>query len=235
MINKVLRATLDVPFECSFKKAGEMNALRTYKVPPIPTIQGMIYSSIARPSLLLQTSNRTMEKETRDKEEKFRKEVRGKCNFGIRIIQKGPEYTGLKNRHKVGRSNDDEQYITYVVNEETLIEPTYRIYVGGPENFLTKFEKGLKNPKRPLYLGRSDDIVDIHDVNISEIEHVKETISLDCVVPGSREEPSMLPVEPDKREGVSTKPAKVKTVSIEGGEVDSYYETSDGEKFVFIT
>jgi CRISPR-associated protein Cas5 subtype I-B len=229
-VEVALRATLDVPFECSFRKAGSMNSLPTYKAPPVPTIQGLIYSAMGRPSLIPHSYKGKMEKE-----EKFREEVQEECRFGIKILESGVTHEGLRQRHKTAKNKHDKQYKTHVANGETLISPQYRVYVGGDADLVKKMSSALEDPERLLYLGRSDDLVDIRDIDVLEIERKEEEKELDCVVPNATGEPSLLPVEPDKRDGRSTKPAKLKTVSVDGGEVDSYYQFGDGEEFVFIT
>jgi len=88
-----------------------------------------------------------------------------------------------------------------------------------------------------LYLGRSDDLVDIRDVDVTTAESVDEEARLDCVIPGGGEEVDLLPIEPDRRAGRTTEPGRVATVSVSGGTVDSFYETQDeqAERFVYVT
>lgn len=230
----VLRATLDVPVECAFTKAGAMNSLPTYEVPPIPTLQGMLYAALGRPSLLLSSSG-ALDSDVRNQEETFREHVQEECRFGLRILDVGESQTSLRSRQKATKSGKQPPFLTYVAQTETLLGPTFRMYVGGPEDEIVTFTDALRDPERLLYLGRSDDLVDIRNVEVVEPSHVSEPATLDCVTPGPGEEPTLLPVEPDYRDGLSTKPARVETVSLTGGEVDSYYETSDGDRFVFLT
>lgn len=232
----VLRATLDVPFECSFTKAASMNARPTYELPPITTLQGMLYGAIGRPSLLLQGGRgRTMDKATFDAEREFREHVQKECRFGIRVVDAGTQRSGLRKLHKKETADSERQFLTYVTNVETLVSPTYRMYVTGPEELLEAFVGGLRDPERLLYLGRSDDLVDIKDVDMTTAECIEKRTTVDCAVPGAGENPTMLPVEADTKVGRRKQPSRVKTIAAEGGEVDTYYTTSDGEQFVFIT
>lgn len=237
MKTPVFRATLDVPFECAFTKAASMNSRPTYEIPPVTTLQGMLYAALGRPSLLMQDhhSRRTMEKSSIDVEREFRNHVENECRFGVRILESGAKHTGLRNLHKKARSNDEREFLTYVTNVETLVEPTYRMYVTGPDGLLDEFAEALRDPERLLYLGRSDDLVDIRDVDRSTAERVDESTTVDCAIPGSGDNPTMLPVESDKKDGRSTQPSRVKTVAVNGGAVDAYYEAPDGERFVFLT
>jgi len=232
--DKVLRATLDVPVECAFRKAGAMNSLPTYEVPPIPTLQGLLYAALGRPSLLLSSSG-ALDTDVRSQEEQFRKHVQEACRFGLRALDVGESQTSLRSRHKATKSGEDRPYLTYVAQTETLLGPTFRMYVGGPEEEIITFANALRDPERLLYLGRSDDLVDVRDIEVVEPDHKSGQTRLDCVVPGPGDEPTLLPVEPDYRDGRTTKPARVETVSLTGGEVDSYFETTDGERFVFLT
>lgn len=227
----LLRATLDVPFECAFTRAGTMNSLPTYRAPPIPTLQGLIYAALGRPSLL------SVGRHSADKtEEAFRERVREKCRFGVRICKDGIQQTSLRQRHKASRPEREKAYNTYVAQTETLISPTFRMYVSGPIALVETFADALRDPERLLYLGRSDDLVEMQDVDVCKAERVDESANLDCVIPGTGDgDPSLLPVEPDQRDGRTQQPARVKTVSLDGGEVESYYETTDGEQVVFLT
>lgn len=232
----VLRATLDVPFECAFSKAASMNSRPTYELPPVTTLQGMLYAALGRPSLLLQGGRgRTLDKDSFDAERNFRERVQDECQFGIRIVEPGDEFTGLRKLHKKARSEDEREFITYVTNVETLISPTYRMYVTGPHELLEEFRGGLEDPERLLYLGRSDDLVDIREVDLVTADRVEEATTVDCAIPDVGDSPTMLPVEADTKVGRRTKPSRVKTVAARGGEVNTYYEAPDGEQFVFLT
>lgn len=236
MSTPVLRATLDVPFECAFGKAASMNSRPTYELPPVTTLQGMLYAALGRPSLLLQGGRgRTMDKSTFDAERDFREYVQNECQFGIRILEPGDTHTGLRKLHKKASGKEDRVFMTYVTNVETLVSPTYRVYVTGPDELLNEFEQALKDPERLLYLGRSDDLVDIRDVDIVVADRVEERTTVDCAIPGAGDDPTMLPVEADTKIGRRKQPSRVKTVAVSGGEVDVYYETTDNEQFVFLT
>lgn len=234
MPDPVLRATLDVPFECAFTQAGAMNGLPTYDVPPVPTLQGLLYAANGRPSLL---EPNDLDRETRYAEEEFRERVQEDCSFGIRVVDSGRKLNSLRKRHKATESGTDWTFIGYPTEMETLLRPTYRIYIGGPEDLLSAFASALHDPVRLLYLGRSDDLVDIHDVDVVLAEYVEEATTLDCVVPGAGETPNLLPVAPDYKGRYTTHPGRVTTVSVTGGEVDGFYETTDDrqERFVYVT
>jgi len=51
-----------------------------------------------------------------------------------------------------------------------LVSPAYTIYLGGDEQLLEEIRNALRNPTRPLYLGQSDDVVDVKVSSVTEIE-----------------------------------------------------------------
>lgn len=213
-----------------------MNGLPTYRVPPVPTIQGLLYAALGRPSLLEPIQYGGPPTDVRNQEGTFRERVQTNCYFGLRVLNSGIKQTSLRNRHKASKSDNDAPFGTYVAQTETLMAPTYRMYVGGPEDLLTTFAAALQDPERLLYLGRSDDIVDIRDVAVSDIAYRDSEAALDCVIPGPGDgsDPTLLPVEPDHRSGRRRNPARVETVSVNGGTVEGYFETPDGEQFVYL-
>lgn len=230
---RVLRATLNVPHETAFFKPDAMNSLPTYPVPPITTIQGMLYAAMGRPSLLQPNQ---LPNDVRSQEEDFRQRVRDECRFGERVVDRSGNITSLRSRQKAASGKTEEAYVTYPTQAETLIQPTYRIYVTGPDDLLSAFEYALENPQRMLYLGRSDDMVDIEEVDVTSATHIEEEATVNCVVPGADRDPVLLPVSPDYRGRYGAgHPGQVKTVSIGGGDVDEYYQTDDDEQFVFVT
>jgi len=53
--------------------------------------------------------------------------------------------------------------------KEFLVNPRYKIYLHGG-NLLRKIYKKLQDPERPLYIGQSDDMIDITELNLLEIK-----------------------------------------------------------------
>lgn len=77
-------------------------------------------------------------------------------------------------------------WISTQINRERIINPSFIVYITSDndnEFSLSNIRDALLNPKRPLYIGESDDIVDI--VNISLV-NLEETISssISSVLPG---------------------------------------------------
>jgi CRISPR/Cas system-associated protein Cas5 (RAMP superfamily) len=238
---EVVAATFDVPVECTFTNAGAMNDLPSYPVPPVTTIRGLLYAAWGRPSLLGQGSShgRTMEKEAVDSEQSFRESFEAETAIGIRVLDDGMSKRDLRTRKKVARSSEDKQYISYPVEEETLLFPTYRIYITGDEERCSAIAGALRAPERLLYLGRSDNLVDIRDVTETQlVQHDNEQFLSDVIVPnGDGDDPVMLPVRTERIGSYSARPAEVQFVT-HGGTVKTYYTLDDAcvddTSFVFI-
>lgn len=56
-----------------------------------------------------------------------------------------------------------------------LVNPEYRIYLVGEDELIKTIAENLKNPLRPLYLGQSDDLVDVKNVRILEVKKTKSS------------------------------------------------------------
>ena len=256
---RVLRYDLNVPAECSFRKAGSVNGLPTYQVPPLTTIRGMLYNALGRPSLLQQYhySSRTQPKEQVDAECDFRAEFEDRTAIGLRIIEPGIETTHFrstfKRNEKDRESDDPDDHATYnraIANCDTLIQPTFRVYLadfgekgtdaaeGDDASLLDTLRERLLDPARPLYLGRSDDLVIVENLEILRAERVvlSDLTTLNCVMPGGEGESiEMLPIKTETISGHTSSAAQSRTVSIDGGLASKFYNPDDSdEPFVFI-
>nr|WP_160167155.1 CRISPR-associated protein Cas5 [Natronococcus amylolyticus] len=218
-----------------------MNDLPSYPVPPLTTIRGLLYAAWGRPSLLGQGSShsRTMEKDAVEKEQAFREEFETETAIGIRVIEDPVSKRDLRTRKKVARNSDNKKYISYPVEEETLLFPTFRIYITGSAERCSAIADAFRNPERLLYLGRSDNLVDIRDVTETRFTiHHDEQVLEDVMVPnGDGDDPVMLPVRTERLGSYSARPAEVQLVTY-GGTVGSYNtlenELDKDGPFVFI-
>lgn len=237
----VVAATFDVPVECAFTNAGSMNDLPSYPVPPLTTIRGLLYAAWGRPSLLGQGSSRgrTMDKDAVESEQSFRETLEAETAIGIRVLDEPVAKRDIRKRQKVAPSTKDKQYISTPIQEETLLFPTYRVYITGSVERCAAVADAFRDPERLLYLGRSDNLVDIRDVTESELIHHENERFLDdaIVADGDGDGPLMLPVRTERIGSYSGRPAEVKFVT-HGGTVDSHYTLEDAHNddapFVFI-
>jgi hypothetical protein len=237
----VVAATFDVPVECAFTNAGAMNDLPSYPVPPLTTIRGLLYAAWGRPSLLGQASShtRTMPKEAVEAEQSFREGLEADTAIGIRVLDDPVAKRDLRKRQKVAPGTDVPQYLSYPVQDETLLFPTYRIYITGPDERCRAIARAFRDPERLLYLGRSDNLVDIRDVTESRLVHHEERRALDdaIVADGDGDDPMMLPIQTERLGSYGGRPAEVQFVT-HGGSVGAYYTLDDpgddDAPFVFV-
>lgn len=212
----VLRVELDVPVECRFSKADAFNGRPTYPLPPVTTIRGLCYAALNRPSLLNQDSKPYLpNKDTIDEEREFRQHFEDTTQVSVQPVGSPEEntQTDLRNRMKVARSdNKEQQYITYVTQEQSIIGPTYIAYINFDDSELQDTVKqALKNPERILYLGHSDDIVDISvsEHAVTECE-VPENTQIYAPIENSSQvdDPILLPIQSDYKSTYSPRPAQ---------------------------
>lgn len=243
MTDRVVKATLKPAIEVAFRKADSFNTLRTYPIPPVTTTRGMIYAALGRHTLLNQGSKPyrysndlgdDRAKEIVERERDFRERFEEETRISVQAPETGITKTDLRNRMKVGRSDDERQYKTYVAQEETIINPEYQIYIGSESaSVLETVNEALEEPERLLYLGRSDDIVCVENVDVQTVQAATLPEDRQVFAPGSDgEEPFLLPVESDYKGTYTTRPSSSVMLSVQS-EHDECLVTEDGDYFVF--
>ena len=65
---------------------------------------------------------------------------------------------------------------------QKLYQPEYRVYLKGEENLIQLIARALNDPAFPLFLGESDDLVEITSTTVYQPEQCL-TETLDCCVP----------------------------------------------------
>lgn len=159
---RVLTFDCHVPGWCSFRIPHSINAHLTYPAPPPTTIYGLISNALG----LWYDDYTLMEK----------------MKIGIRILRSGSK-TETFTRWMKWNSAKGSMHMTVV--KQKLIQPAYRCYILAEDSLLHEIEKGLKNPARILYLGDSDDLVEISDILIQEAVETAST-KIDSTVPASK-------------------------------------------------
>lgn len=134
----------------SFRKSTSTSLLSSYKIPPFTTIRGLISNALGlkRDDMLVQDL----------------------VKIGIKPydIQSSSEMAKVL---KLKESNDSYKrfFPSSPMFKEFLINPVYDIYVGGNNEEIIKINNALKNPKRDLYIGSSDDLIDLEIFDCMEI------------------------------------------------------------------
>ncbi len=129
----------------SFRRPTTTALSLTYLLPPFTTIRGLIANALGLPR------------------DSF--EIQEWFKIGIK-----PEGRPQKNKEmakflKFIKRDKETRYLrtfpSSPVHREFLVGSSYWIYLVGEENKIKRIHKALNSPKRPLYLGASDDLVDL--------------------------------------------------------------------------
>ena len=140
---------------CCFRQPTTTSLILSFPIPPFTTIRGFLENALGyeRDSFALQNTNLLI---------------------------------GIKPLGKIERNAELAKILKLVSREEKpcfkrtfpsapmfknfLVEPKYRIYLVGKENLINEISEKLENPERPLYLGQSDDIVDVNSIQVVNVE-----------------------------------------------------------------
>lgn len=156
----ILAATLEVPFWCSFRVPYTINVHFTYPVPPITTLYGLAACAAGYPADYLEPLRY--------------------LRFGIGILRAGRLVETYSKIIKWDRRDLRNQMRTLVMKQK-IIQPSYKLYVGGPEAMLARLAAALKQPFFPLFLGESDDLVEVRDVGLHPLKPVQTDKLYSCV------------------------------------------------------
>jgi len=151
-------------FNC-FRKPMTTSAIITYSVPPFTTIRGLVANALGLPAFPL------------CKEKHI--ELQEKISIGLlplRLSDPSAELTKvLKLKAKGKKRYFERLFPSSPMFKEFLVNPKYRVFIVGEEPLISKLYKKILNSERPLYLGKSDDFVDIQQIKfISDIELKKK-------------------------------------------------------------
>lgn len=143
-----IRLRLKVPFECGFRRETGINTHRTYPVPPFTAVLGLVGNAMGLPQ---------------DFDLPFRIDV------AIGMIEAPSMHQTLTKILK--RSHPSEKrylYTSTLVTKERLYKPVYKVWIGASSEFVQTVYGALRDPERLLYLGGSDDMVEIEELNLVE-------------------------------------------------------------------
>lgn len=137
--------------------------------------------------------------------------------------------------------NLNKKWISTQINRQRLVGPKYTIYVNSAdkngEYSLKNMYNHLKNPKRPLYLGESDDIVNIDNLEIKEInDEVIRSSKVDSVIPGVYTNSQLVKIPIKLKNDIPDEEGHNLICSIPLGKLEqeiSCFE-SEGENIVFL-
>jgi CRISPR-associated Cas5-like protein len=167
-VENILRAELVVPFWCSFRDPTSINVHNTFRLPPLTTLFGLVANAMG-----LEQDDYTLRPQVR---------------FAIGIRQPGELVETYSKIMKVREAKTPTEaakpgnlYISTAVIKQKLVQPVFRMYILADNDLLTQIQTALNSPARPLYLGESDDVVDVIAPAIISAR-VVQTNRFDCAV-----------------------------------------------------
>lgn len=166
----ILKATLEVPFWCSFRIPTAVNVHTTYPVPPITTVYGLLAAAMGWPSDDHSHSD--------------------KIKIGIVLTKPGERIEGF---NKIIKLDSRNRGMRTLVMRQKLVQPTYQIVVKGNSSLIAQISNALIKPYFPLCLGESDDVVEVKDVMVYPVKEVLTNI-VDSILPQELGKP-VSPVE----------------------------------------
>ncbi len=154
----LLSAKIEVPYWCSFKVPFAVNVQFTYPVPPITTVKGLIAAALGYPADYLTPLE--------------------DLSFGVGIEQKGEL---VETYSKIIKWDRRDLQMRTLVMRQKIIAPQYAVYVKGDRQFIKEIAAALNNPAFPLFLGESDDFIEINDVKIHPLKEIASTTVHNCL------------------------------------------------------
>ena len=150
-----LEFKLDALYFASFRRPASTSLLLTYITPPYTTVRGLLSNALGL------------------KRDDYSIQDWIKIGVGFpKCSGKSREMAKILKLKGTG-GTFSKSFPSSPIFREFLITPTYKIWVAGEKDKVTCIYDALQQPKRPLYLGSSDDLVDIEISKPEEICAIK--------------------------------------------------------------
>jgi len=162
---KGLNFELETLYFSTFRKPTSTSLMLSYLIPPFTTIRGLLSNALGL---------------VRDD---FR--LQDEIKIGVSIQSFGIKSREMAKILKLKEMPGERtvEFPSSPMFKELLYGSRYIIYIGGQEEIIENIYNHLLNPKRPLYIGQSDDLVDLKINKPIEVDKI-ETTHLDSVVEG---------------------------------------------------
>ncbi len=142
-------ADLEVPYFASFRRPASTSVVLTYAVPPFTTLLGLMANALG-------VHWADYEEAVQDLQERLHLNVRP-------LVRERPSRELAKLLKLVGEEREERRPASFPSSpmfRYFLVRPAYRLFVASDDEGLVEELYGaLARPARPLYLGRSDDVV----------------------------------------------------------------------------
>ena len=142
----------------------------------------------------------------------------------------------LKESAGINKYNINKIWLSTQINRHRIINPYFSIYIcsdDAGEFSLENIKNALSNPKRPLYIGESDDVVNILNMSIVDINESTSS-KISSALPGLYSNCELVKIPTNLK--FDEENEYLSLCSIPQGELDSAVECYeyDGENFVFL-
>ncbi len=141
----------------TFRKPTSTSVILSYTVPPYTTLRGLLSNALGK------------------KRDDY--SIQDWVKIGIsppKNLNRSKEIAKILKLKGTGKTHN-RVFPSSPIFKELLVAPTYRIFLAGDEGKIKQIYNALQNPERPLYLGISDDMVDIEISKLIEIMETKTT------------------------------------------------------------
>jgi CRISPR-associated protein Cas5h len=177
VMEQILTFKLICPFWTSFRNPGTINVHVTYPFPPLTTLYGFLNAARGMPQDWYQDRN--------DWQISLVVESKGKLVETFSKIMKVYEdkTTGEERTQRMLEGGSKGFFDRTTLIRQKLLGSCYNVYLKAKPNLLEDAKHALEEPKWPLYLGESDDLVDVVSPYIVT-ESPKPVQHIHSVVPG---------------------------------------------------
>lgn len=142
----------------------------------------------------------------------------------------------FNNSKGINGYNLNKDWISTQIYKQKIINPNFTIFISSTdlngEWSIQNIMKCLKNPKRPLYIGESDDMVDITNIEIVDVDKIISS-NISSVLLGVYNNSELVKVPLNLKYAIDN---SNKICSIPKGNLDEQIDcyTYNGENFVFL-
>ena len=145
-------ADMEMPYHACFRKPASTSVMMTYPVPPFTTVLGMFANALGVPRSAYTEAMEWLQNTFR-------------LNLRPLVRLERPFRELAKILKLVGEEREVRRPTSFPsspMHKYLLPHPAYRIFVAGEDtDAVAEVAKALRTPKRPLYLGQSDDVVTV--------------------------------------------------------------------------
>lgn len=161
-MEKILAFGVICPFWASFRRPWAVNVHVTYPIPPPPTLYGMLNAARGKP-----------QDWHADRDD---------WQISLIVESKGKFLETFSKIFKPAREGE-ALFDRTILMRQKLIKVRYTIYFKTNEQLLSEAQQALRAPHWPLYLGESDDVVDIINPHIVECQPI-QVQHIHSIIPG---------------------------------------------------